>query len=121
METKPHNADPAAHSPEQSAKVHETLERVLASHAFRKSEQCQKFLRYVVEHSDSSRDDLLKERIIGVEVFGRQTDYDTADDPAVRVRAAEVRNPRFAGADPSRTVARRDLSRVGGAGEGAED
>lgn len=72
-------------------KVRETLDRVLASQAFRKSDQCQKFLRYVVEHSQSGEDELLRERNIGMEVFGRPPDYDTGDDPIVRVRATEVR------------------------------
>jgi hypothetical protein len=71
--------------------VRQTLERVLASPAFRNSKQCQKFLRYVVEHSHAGNDELLKERVIGVEVFGREPDYDTASDPVVRVRATEVR------------------------------
>ena len=64
---------------------------MLASPPFRKSEQCQKFLRYVVEHSHGGEEELLRERIIGVHVFGRPPDYDTADDPIVRVRAVEVR------------------------------
>jgi hypothetical protein len=67
--------------------IRETLERVLVSPAFCKSEQCQKFLRYVVEH----RGEPMKERNIGVEVFGRVADYDTSEDPVVRVRATEVR------------------------------
>ncbi len=70
-----------------AAKIRETLDRMLASQAFRKSEQCQKFLRYVLEH----RGEPLKERSIGVEVFGRHADYDTSEDPVVRVRATEVR------------------------------
>jgi hypothetical protein len=74
-------------SPADAATIRETLDRVLASQAFRKSEQCQKFLRYVVEH----RGEPLKERSIGVEVFGRHSDYDTSEDPVVRVRATEVR------------------------------
>jgi len=88
MATKPHN--PAPLSLVEAARVKETLDRVLASPAFRKSDQCQRFLRYVVEHSRSNPDDL-KERTIGVEVFGRHPDYDTAEDPIVRVRATEVR------------------------------
>jgi len=71
--------------------VREALERVLASQAFRKSEQCQKFLRFVVEHSCCGDEQLLRERNIGVHVFGRAADYDTAGDPVVRVRATEVR------------------------------
>jgi hypothetical protein len=75
----------------QRERVRETLDRILASHAFRNSKQCQLFLRHVVEHSAASADDLLKERSIGAEVFGREADYDTSEDPIVRVRATEVR------------------------------
>jgi hypothetical protein len=35
--------------------------------------------------------ELLKERILGVEIFGRHADYDTATDPIVRVTATEIR------------------------------
>jgi hypothetical protein len=87
MHPKPAGAGAAPLSPADEAKIRETLDRVLAGPAFRKSEQCQKFLRYVVEH----RSEALKERSIGVEVFGRCPDYDTAEDPVVRVRATEVR------------------------------
>jgi hypothetical protein len=45
----------------------------------------------VVLHSHTGEEELLKERSIGVEVFGRDPDYDTAGDPVVRVRATEVR------------------------------
>jgi hypothetical protein len=75
----------------QQALVHATLERVLASPAFRNSKQCQKFLRYVVEQSLTAHEEKLRERLIGVEVFGRDPAYDTADDPVVRVRATEIR------------------------------
>ncbi len=78
-------------APEQRARVEASLEEVLASAAFRKSPQCQRFLRYVVEHSLSGNDDSLKERSIGSELFGREPSYDTAADPVVRVRATEVR------------------------------
>ncbi len=76
---------------EQKAQVQETLERMLAAPGFRKSEQCQKFLRFVVEHSQTGDVEMLRERSIGIEVFGRPPDYDTAEDPVVRVRATEVR------------------------------
>jgi len=36
-------------------------------------------------------DELLRERMIGINVFGRPADYDTGNDPVVRSRAAEVR------------------------------
>lgn len=34
---------------------------------------------------------MLRERIIGIKVFGRAPDYDSGNDPIVRARAAEVR------------------------------
>jgi hypothetical protein len=67
------------------------LESVLAGPSFRTSPQSQAFLRYIVEHSVSHRDEMLRERVIGASVFGRAPDYDTGNDPIVRARAAEVR------------------------------
>ena len=71
--------------------VRMALAQILQSPPFRTSRQCQDLLSYVVEHSLSGEDELLRERIIGIEVFARQPDYDTADDPVVRIRAAEIR------------------------------
>jgi hypothetical protein len=67
------------------------LEDILRSAPFRTSRQCQDLFRYIVEHSLSASDGSLRERIIGIEVFGRAPDYDTAEDPVVRLRAADVR------------------------------
>jgi hypothetical protein len=64
---------------------------MLASPAFRNSRQCQKFLEHVTANSLEGHEDHLKERSIGIEVFGRDPGYDTASDPVVRVRATEVR------------------------------
>jgi hypothetical protein len=66
-------------------------EDILRSSPFRTSRQCQDLFRYVIEHSLSAADDSLRERIIGIEVFGRAPNYDTAEDPVVRLRAADVR------------------------------
>ncbi|HEV3329934.1 MAG TPA: hypothetical protein VG096_03065 [Bryobacteraceae bacterium] len=64
---------------------------MLASTEFRTSKRSQEFLRYVVEHTLSGQSDLLKERTIGIEVFGRSTDYEPGEDATVRVKAGEVR------------------------------
>ncbi len=48
-------------------------------------------LRYVVEHSLRDEQESLRERVIGIEVFGRSSDYDTSGDPVVRIRAADIR------------------------------
>ncbi len=71
--------------------VETVLIAVLASPQFRNSLQCSSFLRYVVKYSLSGEDHLLRERVIGHEVFHRAPDYETGEDPVVRIRAAEVR------------------------------
>lgn len=71
--------------------VREALAEILRSSPFRASAQCQRLLTYLVDHSLAGRYELLRERVIGVEVFGREPDYDAANDPVVRARVAEVR------------------------------
>jgi hypothetical protein len=82
-------SDPASGPTENQ--VREELDRVLSSHAFRLSKRCQDFLRYVVDATLAGEADTLKERTIGVEVFGRPARYHPSDDAVVRVRALEVR------------------------------
>src|SRR5450755_3847591 len=86
-----HNSllDPAPVPPRPQ--VEGLLEDILGSAPFRTSRQCQDLFRYIVEHSLAASDGSLRERIIGIEVFGRAPDYDTAEDPVVRTRAADVR------------------------------
>ena len=81
--------EPAASATEEQ--VREELSRVLACHEFRTSKRSQDFLRYVVENTLQGHADMLKERTIGIEVFGRPTSYDPGDDATVRVKAGEVR------------------------------
>ena len=76
--------------PDEAA-VRTALEIISRSQPFRTSKQCQNLLGYIVEHSLHNDDGSLRERILGVEVFGRSPDYDTSDDPVVRMRAADVR------------------------------
>src|ERR1039457_5923444 len=71
--------------------VSEELERVLHSHAFAGSERSCSLLRYLVEHALSGDEPALKERIIGMELFGRDASYDTGKDAIVRVSASSVR------------------------------
>ena len=71
--------------------VREELQRILSGHEFRSSKRSQEFLRYVVDHTLSGAADTLKERTIGIDVFGRTVSYDPSDDATVRVKAGEVR------------------------------
>ena len=70
--------------------VREQVGRILSSSSFRNSKRFPAFLRYTVEHALTSTEPL-KERTIGHEVFSRDAAYDTAQDPVVRMTAAEVR------------------------------
>src|ERR1017187_10351639 len=71
--------------------VRAEMGRVLASHEFRSSKRSEEFLRFVVENALSGHVEMLRERTIGIEVFGRSTSYDPSDDATVRVKAGEVR------------------------------
>ena len=78
-------------SPADRALVVEQLERLLATPHFSSSKRYPSFLRFVVSNALSGQTELLKERILGVELFARSADYDTTTDPIVRVTAAEIR------------------------------
>ena len=78
-------------SPAQTEAVRNHLEQILQSSVFAGSRRSQEMLRYVVEQASHGNADLLKERLIGIAVFRRATDYDTASDSTVRVAANEVR------------------------------
>ena len=67
------------------------LVSILNGPAFQGSARSRAFLRFVVEEALAGRQDLLKERTIGVSVMGKASDYDTGADSTVRVRANEVR------------------------------
>jgi hypothetical protein len=78
-------------SAEERVQVEDQLERILASPLFSQSKRYAPFLRYVVEKTLEGQEDTLKERTLGVEIFGRLPDYDSSNDPVVRVTAGEVR------------------------------
>jgi hypothetical protein len=78
-------------SSEEKIAIQNQLERLLANPHFSHSRRFPSFLRLVVERTLSGQTDLLKERTLGIEVFSRVVDYDTASDPIVRVTAAEIR------------------------------
>ena len=67
------------------------LGKILDSLQFKSSKRCSLFLRHVVEHAAENHTESLKERSLGVEVFGRDPHYDTNQDPVVRSTAGEVR------------------------------
>ena len=78
-------------SPMDRKAVAQQLERILSSPLFKQSKRYSPFLRYVVEKTLAGEADRLKERTLGIEVFGRAPNYDSSNDPVVRVTAGEVR------------------------------
>lgn len=79
-------------SQEEKKAILEQLERLLGHAVFKSSRRCPIFLRHVVTHAlEGQADQPVKERTIGVEVFGREAGYDTNHDPIVRITAGEVR------------------------------
>jgi len=71
--------------------IEHQLEKMLADRHFSHSKRFPAFLRFVVQKTLAGSTDLLKERTLGVEIFGRSPEYDTSSDPIVRVTAAEIR------------------------------
>jgi hypothetical protein len=78
-------------SDEDRQAVHDAMENILASSQFSNSKRYPALLRYVVDQTLAGNGDQIKERTVGVEVFGRVPDYDTATDTVVRYTASEVR------------------------------
>jgi hypothetical protein len=67
------------------------LDLLVRDEVFRSSKRSVAFLKYVVEQTLSGSADQIKERTIGVEVFGRHPSYDTNLDHIVRTAATELR------------------------------
>jgi hypothetical protein len=74
-----------------AARLHKHLKEVTEGEAFKGSHRSGQFLTYIVEESIAGRFTALKERVIGVKLFGRDPSYDTGEDAIVRVTASDVR------------------------------
>jgi hypothetical protein len=71
--------------------IRDELAKLLKTVHFANSKRYPALLIYVVEQTLAGKSDELKERILGIEVFHRPSDYDTNSDTVVRVAAGEVR------------------------------
>lgn len=76
---------------EEAAAIQDYLQEILDSPVFHGSPRCGQFLKHVVDRAIAGHYDSLKERVIGMELFGRPPSYDTGDDAIVRVTASDVR------------------------------
>jgi hypothetical protein len=80
-------------TPELTAEmIRAQLDLLIRDEVFRSSKRSVAFLKYVVEMTLNGSADQIKERTIGVEVFGRDPSYDTNLDHIVRTAATELRN-----------------------------
>jgi hypothetical protein len=75
----------------EAAAIREQLERLLAHPLFANSKRYPALLAHVVNQTLLGNAAELKERSIGIEVFGRAPSYDANADPVVRITAGEVR------------------------------
>ena len=82
------DASPADLAPE---KILAQLELMTLDEVFRSSKRSIAFLKYVVNEALKGSTDQIKERTIGIEVFGRSSSYDTNLDHVVRTAATELR------------------------------
>jgi hypothetical protein len=79
------------HSTPAAPAVRETLERILTSETFGRSERARNLLRYLVEQEQAGHADRLKGFAIAVDVFGKDADFDPSTDAVVRVQAGRLR------------------------------
>jgi len=76
---------------EDKEMVRQQMNRLLGTSHFKNSRRYPLLFRFIVEETLEGRGEFLKERLLGVRVFDRPADYDTATDPIVRVTIAEIR------------------------------
>jgi hypothetical protein len=76
---------------EEKNQVRRQMERLLETTHFRNSRRYPAVFRFIVEETLEGRGEFLKERLLGIRVFNRAPDYDTAEDPIARVTIAEIR------------------------------
>jgi hypothetical protein len=80
-----------ARTPKGKALLKRYLTEITEGPAFKGSPRSAQFLEYVIWQSADGKGADLKERTIGVELFGRTPTYDTGEDAIVRVTASDVR------------------------------
>src|ERR1700728_4398649 len=80
-----------AGSKEEVATLRLHLKEIIEGTAFKGSHRSGQFLQYIVDQAIAGNFESLKERVIGVELFGRSPSYDTGEDAIVRVTASDVR------------------------------
>lgn len=90
-----HEADPrqrpGLEAGPQSDSRNLLVERVALGSAFRKANRLRELFLFLCNRKLADSADVVREQEIGIEVFGRQRDYDTAQDAIVRVQVSQLR------------------------------
>src|SRR6204780_2044860 len=71
--------------------VRAELDRLLESALFLQSDRLGRFLRFAIENTLAGTPELLKEYVIGVEVYDRKPPYHPSQDSIVRTEARRLR------------------------------
>ena len=82
---------PVRYNPPAAPAVRDMLERVLSSETFKRSERARSLLTYIVEREQAGEAERLKGYAIGVDVFGKDQEFDSSTDAVVRVQAGRLR------------------------------
>ena len=72
--------------------VRAELDRLLQSALFSQSDRLGRFLRFAIENALAGNTDLLKEYVIGTEVYDRKPPYHPSQDSIVRTEARRLRS-----------------------------
>ena len=71
--------------------VRAEMDRLLQSAPFLQSERLGRFLRFAIESALAGNADMLKEYVIGTEVYDRKPPYHPSQDSIVRTEARRLR------------------------------
>jgi TolB-like protein len=87
------NTLPDTHTSEDLSEeeVRAELDRLLRSALFLQSDRLGRFLRFAIENALAGNTDLLKEYVIGTEVYDRKPPYHPSQDSIVRTEARRLR------------------------------
>src|SRR5580704_14610173 len=81
----------AAVSTVTELEVREQLDRILNSKTFQQVQRLKRFVTFVVLETKGGRGDQLKEFVVGVQVFDKESSFDPRNDPIVRAQARRLR------------------------------
>jgi len=83
--------DGAAHIAALARTRWELVQRITASTQFKKSPRLRDLFLYICRRAIDEAATEIREQEVGANVFGRSPDYDTSQDPIVRVQASQLR------------------------------